>query len=327
MRPLIISLLLAGSLLAQPYGREPLGRGAFGRSTQTAVEAAAWVGILDSLAALGEPVLEDSAGAWCLFERLTVDYTGDLALIRRDSDNEEAPIPYVEATGYIDLDSLESFLDGTTGACVTLYDQLGSNDLTMATAANQPDITLAVHGIYPALEFLAASAQCLTTAGNALDVSTESVTALVVCYSEATGASGFTLITHKATIGNVSGYGLWISSTLSAQFFTRKTITLASAVGATTIAGGANAAWRTLTGTWETADDSAKVYLDNGVMDGSAVNTNNNNITVATKFSMGANTDGTAPLTGRMVMGGVWTGTQPTSITRAGIAAHFAGLE
>ena len=60
--------------------------------------------------------------------------------VRRDSDNAETDIGF--KGGLVDRAAVQAFLDAdeaTAAYVVTLYDQVGANDLTQATAGNQPE--------------------------------------------------------------------------------------------------------------------------------------------------------------------------------------------
>lgn len=325
----LIGILTVASLAQpfgrEPFGREPLGRGAFGRSTQPAAEAAAYVGILDSLAAVGEAVLGDSTGAWCVIERLTVNYTGALFRVRRVSDDAEADIPYVAATGKVNLDSLNSFLSATTGKYVKIYEQIGGNDLVQATAANQPDVTLTSHGIYPSLTFLLATVQYMSVASTSFgNVSTGDVTNVAVTKSSKSDGAIHLIISKVATSGSVNGWNLGFDANEKTRGLARTGGNAAVATGPTGVCDGN---WRTLTGTFETADDSSKAYLDNGVLAGGGANALVTTLTNAAAVTIGAAANANLPMTGNAVMYFVCAGTQPGSITRAGLAAHFAGLE
>lgn len=58
--------------------------------------------------------------------------------VRRASDNSEQDIGF--SGNDLDVTSLATFCSGTSGYVVTWYDQANSNDITNATAANQPRI-------------------------------------------------------------------------------------------------------------------------------------------------------------------------------------------
>jgi len=70
--------------------------------------------------------------------RALSSYTGNLLRLRRDSDDAESNFGYVEATGELDKAAIATWLDGADGHVVTIYDQKGSDDVTQATADNQP---------------------------------------------------------------------------------------------------------------------------------------------------------------------------------------------
>jgi hypothetical protein len=67
-------------------------------------------------------------------------YKGPLFKALRDSDKQEKDIGIVEATGIVDMATLNSFCSGTTCKVTTLYDQSGNgNDMWRGdTAANSP---------------------------------------------------------------------------------------------------------------------------------------------------------------------------------------------
>lgn len=85
------------------------------------------------------------------YMKLRAAYAGSAFRVRRSSDSTEQDIGFDATTGLVDTAALLSFCSGTNGFVTTLYDQSGNaNDLTQATAANQPQIitTGALH-TYP----------------------------------------------------------------------------------------------------------------------------------------------------------------------------------
>lgn len=65
--------------------------------------------------------------------------------------------------GRIDVATLQGFLSGTTGKIVTLYDQIGTYDVTQATDGNRPTVILNGLGTFPTGAFT--PAQQLASAG------------------------------------------------------------------------------------------------------------------------------------------------------------------
>lgn len=76
-------------------------------------------------------------GYWSVARRVVTSYTGNLILLRRDSDNAEQAFGPA-ADGYLDVAAITSWLAGANGYVARLYDQIGSNDWIEATAGTQP---------------------------------------------------------------------------------------------------------------------------------------------------------------------------------------------
>jgi len=83
-------------------------------------------------------LLTSPFNAWSFSKQLVSAYSGDLILVRRSSDDTTQAIGI--NNGVIDTAALESFCSGTDGYVVTVYDQIGSIDLTNATNSQQPQI-------------------------------------------------------------------------------------------------------------------------------------------------------------------------------------------
>jgi len=93
-------------------------------------DAGTFTGILDGLGVT-------PLGVWDVGHRLTSSYSGPLIRLIRASDSAEQDFGF-NADGTLDTASIATFLSATTGDIVTIYDQIGSNDLTQSTAAAQP---------------------------------------------------------------------------------------------------------------------------------------------------------------------------------------------
>ena len=111
------------------------------------VPAASFEGILDQLATA--PV-----GAWSVARRLTADYEGSLIRLRRASDNAESDFGY-DGDGVLDTAAIASWIGGSSGRTVTIYDQIGTDHLTMATAGTQPGYDADEIGGKPCADFSA----------------------------------------------------------------------------------------------------------------------------------------------------------------------------
>jgi len=68
--------------------------------------------------------------------RTLTSYTGDLVRLRRDSDDAEADFG-ADASGELDVAAIASWAGGAS-YIVTIYDQVGDDDVTNSTAAEQP---------------------------------------------------------------------------------------------------------------------------------------------------------------------------------------------
>ena len=79
-----------------------------------------------------------AAAAFSMY-KLRSAYSGNCLRVRRDSDNTEQDIGFVN--NFLDTTSLQTFVGSNSGYIVTWYDQSGnSNDATNSTTATQPRI-------------------------------------------------------------------------------------------------------------------------------------------------------------------------------------------
>lgn len=80
---------------------------------------------------------------YLLFRGLS-SYTGNLVRLRRDSDNAEADFTWDSSTlEFLDTAAVTAWLSGANPFVVTSYDQAAAgDDITQATAGNQPALTL-----------------------------------------------------------------------------------------------------------------------------------------------------------------------------------------
>lgn len=86
-------------------------------------------------------LLDRYTGATAAFSmyKLSSTYSGNCLRVRRDSDNTEQNIGFVN--NFLDTASLQTFVGSNSGYIVTWYDQSGNtNDATQVTAVNQPRI-------------------------------------------------------------------------------------------------------------------------------------------------------------------------------------------
>ena len=75
-----------------------------------------------------------------------------LVRLRRDSDDAEMDFGSI-ANGDLDTTAIATWLGGANGFVVTVYDQVGSNNLTQATAGNQPTYTASGQNSKPVMTF------------------------------------------------------------------------------------------------------------------------------------------------------------------------------
>ena len=91
----------------------------------------------DIAAAAGTPLV----AAHSMTRALYSTYNGSLFQVQRASDSKTKDIGVTGAGGYVNMDTLNKFCSGTTCTVSELYDQSGNaNNLTQATAANQPGL-------------------------------------------------------------------------------------------------------------------------------------------------------------------------------------------
>ena len=72
--------------------------------------------------------------------RLRAAYTGNAALVRRSSDNTTLAIGFIGEN--MDTAALTTFVGVGNGFTATLYNQMGSNNASQATALNQPSLVI-----------------------------------------------------------------------------------------------------------------------------------------------------------------------------------------
>ena len=77
------------------------------------------------------------SGAWSVVRRLLSSYSGSLVRIRRSSDNAETDVGYT-SDGLLDQAAITSFVGSNSAYVTTIYDQVGSNAFTNASASTQP---------------------------------------------------------------------------------------------------------------------------------------------------------------------------------------------
>lgn len=118
---------MAGVSLGSGVSSRGVSSGSVGSA---GVAESAFTGPLDGLGVT--PV-----GAWSVARRLTVDYTGPLIRIRESGGDTELDIGF-DADGNLDTAAAAAHIGANSGFITTIYDQIGSGDLTQATAANQP---------------------------------------------------------------------------------------------------------------------------------------------------------------------------------------------
>lgn len=105
------------------------------------------------------PLLLDVITGAALFYdvfKVKSDYFGNCLQVRRASDNDELPIPFVGR--YIDIDTMEAFCAGTDGFVRHWYDQSGNgNNASQSTNNSQPKIvasgTTITQGGFACLQF------------------------------------------------------------------------------------------------------------------------------------------------------------------------------
>jgi hypothetical protein len=86
-------------------------------------------------------LLDQYSGASAAYSlrKLSATYSGSAIRVRRSSDNQEMNIGF-DANGNLDTTTLLSFVGSGNGFVKTWYDQIGSNNFTQISSANQPQI-------------------------------------------------------------------------------------------------------------------------------------------------------------------------------------------
>jgi hypothetical protein len=115
--------------------------------------AAAYVGPGD--------VISGAIAWWGLRAYSNATIGANAVRLRRDSDNNEQDFSIVGGGG-LDSLAISAFKGAANLFIVTLYDQIGSNSITQATAANQPEFILNGIGSLPVMRCLKATNQYLS---------------------------------------------------------------------------------------------------------------------------------------------------------------------
>jgi len=126
----------------------------------------------------GSYLLDDYSGAAAAYSlrQLSSTYSGSSVKVRRASDNVEADIGF--ASGELDTTALASHCGASDGFVSVWYDQANSNNVTQATAANQPKIYDGTTGVVtengkPALEFASDVLQVSVTSSDIISTDAE----------------------------------------------------------------------------------------------------------------------------------------------------------
>lgn len=147
-------------------------------------------------------VVSGASGWWGLRAYSNAKIGSNCIRIRRDSDNTEQDFVTL-GSGYVDVAGISSFVGAGSGFVTKLYDQSGTgNDLSQATAANQPQFTFNALGSYPSMTFVRASHLRLLngTATNVL----HNISISAVYYNSSSGTGA------EAIFGNGAGsYGVY----------------------------------------------------------------------------------------------------------------------
>lgn len=175
------------------------------------------------------------------FRRLKTSYTANKAAnVVRASDSAAIDIGFL-ASGAPDVGTLTTFLNATTGAIATWYDQCGASDEVQATAGNRLAALLSFTGIATSTRSTSSS-QNVLTAGNV------------------TPATG--VVTFSAVANRTAGTGACIYIRENGTTGNRLTTTSAAA-NSVTLAGGSSGSFAA------TASDAA-VHALIGVMNGAS---------------------------------------------------------
>lgn len=102
------------------------------------------------------PLIAQANAAWSFSDRLRMDYIGSAYRVRRDSDNAELDIGFVDNA--VDVAALGAFVGAASGHVVRAYDQSGNGrDLAQTTVTLQPWVVdagvLSQAGALPAARF------------------------------------------------------------------------------------------------------------------------------------------------------------------------------
>jgi hypothetical protein len=96
-------------------------------------------------------VVPGAVGWWGLRAYTFADIGANAVRLREDGGNTESDFATI-AGGGLDTSAISTFKGANNLFVVKVYDQVGSNDLEQATAANQPKFILSALGSRPAME-------------------------------------------------------------------------------------------------------------------------------------------------------------------------------
>lgn len=159
--------VVAGAGLCDTLGGLNFGSMLFWATTGLGVHTSLWNDSRASPVVYSGPgdLVGSAVGWWGLRAYALAKVGSNCVRLVRASDSTQKDFVTL-ANGGVDVASITTFLNGTTGKVVTLYDQSGNgNDLTQATDANRIPFSLTVLGTWPALANSASTTQ-LVTAGN-----------------------------------------------------------------------------------------------------------------------------------------------------------------
>lgn len=295
----LAAILLAGGLAGAAWAQLPMHSPPLGTSSPPVapysgpgdlVAALAWVGLRPySLAKVGTKavnLVRASDSHTCDFLSSATLGLGNSAGCSNSGENGTA---------------LATWCNATTCSVTKLYDQTGGTncsaavcDVSQATGAKQPTVTLSCLGSLPCLTFVRASNQILTNAAGA-----------------AGAANGPAFTSAAERTGNTTSFHEYFGSGHSELLF-KNAVNAAGVYGGTGVFGTANdSVWHAIQG-WATVTANATyTYIDGTKTTG----TDSNNLT-QTGLSLGCfNSSTTDCLDGKFAEGGIFDGQSATGWT------------
>lgn len=239
-------------------------------------------------------------GYWGLRGYSAADVGSNCVTLRRASDNATQTFA-IQYGGFLDHTAIVAFRDGAGASTVfitTLFDQVGSCDLTQATTTKQPELVLTVLTNRAVMRFVRASGQHLQKASGSGITSTSPYTQLVV-FNRTGNVTAF-----QGLFGLTSSAGTPPVSRLASNS-TANTVTSFNGTGPGFVSTASDNAWHCYQGMFITGSSASRNKIDAAA---DATGTTSANTLVSGAVQLGCLTDGVEHLDGMLTEAVVWSG-------------------